>query len=91
MPSRLVSMVRLSIVRLSTPVARIPKCPPFRIEKSRSVTFRQSLRAIALSPPPPRSPRVRALPLIRPPPTIETFSSPSPQIRLLWKWLCPKS
>ena len=36
MPSRLVSIFRLSMVRLSTPVARMPKWPPCRIEKSRS-------------------------------------------------------
>src|SRR5581483_9762149 len=47
-PSRLVSIFRLSIVRLSTPVARIPKCPPCKIEKSRSSTFRQFLSAMAL-------------------------------------------
>ena len=52
MPSRFVSMVRLSMVKLSTPVARIPKCPPCRIAKSRSVTFRQFLRLMALLPTP---------------------------------------
>src|SRR3984957_5123969 len=48
MPSRLVSIFRLSIVKLSTPVASTPKCPPFRIEKSRSVTLRQFFSAIDL-------------------------------------------
>src|ERR1017187_9606691 len=86
-----VSILRLSMVRLSTPVARTPKCPAVRIEKSRSVTFRQSLRAIALLPPPRAWPRARALPEIKPPPTIAMFSSSSPQIRLLCQWLWPKS
>ena len=49
-PSRLVSIARLSMVRLSTPVASTAKCPPFRTEKSRSRTLRHSLRAIALLP-----------------------------------------
>ena len=38
-PSRLVSIMMLSIVKLSTPVARIPKWPPVAIEISRSVTL----------------------------------------------------
>jgi hypothetical protein len=52
MPSRLVSTRTLSIVRLSTPVARIAKWPPWRIEMSRMVTLRQSLRLIDLLPQP---------------------------------------
>ena len=52
MPSRLVSIFRLSMVKLSTPVARMPKCPPCRIEKSRSVTLRQFFRLMDLLPTP---------------------------------------
>ncbi len=52
MPSRLVSIFRLSIVRLSTPVARMPKCPPWRMEKSRRMTLRQFFRAMDLLPVP---------------------------------------
>src|SRR5436190_23245001 len=52
MPSRLVSILRLSIVRLSTPVARIAKCPPCRIVISRRFTLRQFFSAIALLPQP---------------------------------------
>src|ERR1035437_2563439 len=51
-PSRFVSIFRLSTVKLSTPVARIAKCPPSRIEMSRKITFRQSFRLIALLPQP---------------------------------------
>ena len=47
-PSRLVSIFRLSMVKLSTPVARMAKCPPCRIEKSRSVTLRQFFKLMAL-------------------------------------------
>ena len=36
MPSRSVSILRLSMVRLSTPVSSMPKWPPLRMEKSRS-------------------------------------------------------
>ena len=49
-PSRLVSIFRPSIVRLSTPVARIPNQPPCWIVKSRRITLRQFLSAIALLP-----------------------------------------
>ncbi len=52
MPSRSVSIFRLSMVRLSTPVNSKPKCPPFRIEKSRKMTLRQFFSAIALFPTP---------------------------------------
>src|SRR5262245_65425757 len=45
-PSRLVSIFKLSMVRLSTPVARIPKCPACRIEKSRNVTLRSEERRV---------------------------------------------
>src|ERR1041385_8249901 len=45
-PSRFVSTLTLSIVRLSTPVASRAKCPPLRIEKSRSKTLRQSFNEI---------------------------------------------
>src|ERR1700683_524329 len=48
MPSRWVSIFRLSAVRFETPVARIAKCPPCRMEKSRRGTLRQFLRAMAL-------------------------------------------
>src|SRR5205814_9764567 len=51
-PSRLVSILRLSTVKLSTPVARIAKCPPWRKETSRIEMLRQFLRLIALSPTP---------------------------------------
>jgi hypothetical protein len=49
-PSRFVSILRLSIVRLSTPVASNAKWPPCETVKSLSVTFRTSFRAIALLP-----------------------------------------
>ena len=52
MPSRLVSIFRLSMVRLSTPVARMPKWPPCRIEKSRRRTLWQFFSAMALLPTP---------------------------------------
>ena len=51
MPSRLVSILMLSMVRLSTPVTRMPKWPPFEIETSRMVTLWQSLKATVLSAP----------------------------------------
>src|SRR5580692_5436510 len=50
MPSRLVSILSPSIVRLSTPVARIPNQPPCWIVTSRRITLRQFFRAIALLP-----------------------------------------
>ena len=50
MPSRLVSILRLSMVRLSTPVARMANHPPCRMEMSLMVTLRQSLRLMALLP-----------------------------------------
>src|SRR5947208_2048146 len=52
MPSRLVSIFRLSSVRLSTPVARMANQPAASIEKSRRMTLRQFFRAIALFPTP---------------------------------------
>src|SRR5437868_1980856 len=96
MASRLVSIVRLSIVRLSTPVARIAKCPPCKIEMSRNVTLRQFFRLIDLFPTPAGntvslSPRLRPRPQINPGPVTEILERPSPQIRLLCQWLWPKS
>ena len=101
MPSRMVSMSRLSIVRLSTPVASTPNHPPSRILKSRSSTSRQFFKAMVLLPTPGlvssgRSasfshPRLSPLPQINPGPVIETPSSPSPQSSELCQWLCPKS
>src|SRR5579884_1116321 len=74
-PSRSVSKITLSTVRLSTPVARTQKWPPFNTEMSRIVTLWQFFRLMVLSPTPgfdsPR-PRVRPLPQIRPGPRIET-------------------
>ena len=52
MPSRFVSILTLSTVRLSTPVARIAKWPPCLIVMSRMVTLRLFLSAIALLPVP---------------------------------------
>ena len=97
MPSRFVSIFRLSIVRLSAPVARIAKWPPCSIEKSRNVTLRQFFRLMDLLPTPGSSafgpsfplPLLRPLPQISPGPTIEIFLSPSPQIKLLCQWLWP--
>ena len=75
MPSRLVSILRLSMVRLSTPVARMPNHPPCRMEKSLRMTLRQFLSAMALLPTPGAVvlgsafslwPRLRPLPQIRP-------------------------
>src|ERR1700688_3849728 len=88
MPSRLVSIFRLSMVRLSTPVARIAKCPPCKIEKSRNVRLRQFFRLIDLFPTPTSRglsplPRLRPLPQIKPGPKIETLSISSPHMRLL--------
>src|SRR4051812_10092387 len=51
-PSRLVSTRRLSIVKLSMPVASTPNHPPCRMEKSRSVTLRQFFSAMLLLPEP---------------------------------------
>ena len=59
MPSRLVSIFKSSSVRLSTPVARMPKWPAARIAMSRTVTLRQRLSAIALSAAPGASARGR--------------------------------
>jgi hypothetical protein len=47
-PSRLVSILTLSTVILSTPVARIAQLPPQRREKSRRVTLRDSLQGDGL-------------------------------------------
>src|SRR5678815_3655211 len=47
-PSRLVSTFKLSMVRLSTPVAKRANHPPCRIEKSLRMTLRQFNRAIDL-------------------------------------------
>jgi hypothetical protein len=100
MPSRFVSIVRLSIVALSTPVSRIAMWPPRWIVKSRSSTLRESLSAIALFAWPARvsrssargfSPRLNPFPSMRPGPVIDTSSTFSPQIRLLCQWLWPKS
>ena len=79
MPSRLVSIFRLSMVRLSTPVARMPNHPPCRMEKSLRSTLRQFLSAMALLPTPlcqsvgqrrpfRRHPRLNPLPQISPGP-----------------------
>jgi hypothetical protein len=81
MPSRLVSIFRLSMVRLSTPVARMPKWPPLRMEKSRSVTLRQSFSAMALSAPPSLA-RQRLAADEAAADDGDVFE-PSPQIRLL--------
>src|SRR6266536_4135701 len=79
-PSRLVSIFKLSIVRLSTPVARMANQPAANMEKSRKIMLRQFFRAIALLPTPGLSvlgrsvsllcPRLRPLPQIRPGPRI---------------------
>jgi hypothetical protein len=47
-PSRFVSTFKLSIVKLSTPVASIANHPPCKIEMSLMITFLQSSRLIAL-------------------------------------------
>ena len=52
MPSRSVSILRLSMVRLSTPVSKRPKWPPFKMEKSLKITLWQFLSAMALLPAP---------------------------------------
>ena len=52
MPSRSVSIFRLSMVRLSTPVNRSPKWPPLSSEKSRRMTLRQFFNPMALLPTP---------------------------------------
>src|SRR5579859_4843380 len=72
-PSLSVSTFILSIVRLSTPVARMAKCPPCRTETSRILTLRQSFRLMVLFPPPSGTLvlRVSPLPQIRPCPRIE--------------------
>ena len=82
MPSRLVSIFKLSMVRLSTPVARMANHPAASMEKSRRITLRQFFRAIALLPTPGLSvlgrsvssacPRLRPFPQIRPAPKIAT-------------------
>src|SRR5882724_7425523 len=73
-PSRFVSTSRLSMVRLSTPVARRANQPPCSTEKSRNRTLWQFFRAIVLLATPGRpdagrswselSPRLRPLPQI---------------------------
>ena len=89
-PSRSVSIFRLSMVRLSTPVAKRPKWPAFKIEKSRRITLRQFLRAMALFPLPGVSargsslrPELNPFPQIRPGPRMATSCRPSPQSKLL--------
>ena len=52
MPSRFVSILMLSIVKLSTPVARIANQPPCRIDTSRMITLRLFFSAMALLPAP---------------------------------------
>ncbi len=82
MPSRLVSIFRLSIVRFSTPVARISKWPPCRMEKSRRSTLWQFFRLMDLLPTPgfmAPCPRLSPLPQMRPVPVIRMFSMCSPQ------------
>ena len=92
MPSRLVSILRLSMVKLSTPVARMPNRPPWRMEKSLRMTLRQFLRAMALLPTPGAVvlgsafsswPRLRPLPQMRPGPKMPKSWMFSPQMRLL--------
>src|SRR6185437_3327220 len=90
-PSRLVSTFKLSIVRLSTPVASIANHPPCKIEMSFIITLRQSNRLMALlgrtSPFLPLL--TNPFPHIFPVPIIETSCRFSPQIKLLCQWLCP--
>src|ERR1039458_7042701 len=90
MPSRSVSIFRLSIVRLSTPVTSTPKWPPFRMEKSRRITLCALRIASDLFPTPATSanggscrPLLSPLPQIRPGPMMPTLLMPSPQMRLL--------
>ena len=87
MPSRFVSIFKLSIVKLSTPVARTPKCPPSRIEKSRSSTLWQFFNAIALFPAPGVSalgfslsipPRLQPLPPDQSSPNNRKITNPLP-------------
>jgi hypothetical protein len=92
-PSRLVSITRPSMRKLSTPVGRMQKWPPLSIVMSRMATLRHCFRAIALLPcngadsslPPRTSPR----PSMVPGPEMVMLVRPSPQIRLLCQWLCP--
>ena len=87
MPSRLVSIFRLSIVKLSTPVARMPKWPPCRMEKSRRITLWQFFSAIALLPTPGcfgdevlvAVPRLNPLPQISPGPRMANCESLRPR------------
>ena len=48
MPSRLVSIFKLSMVRLSTPVARIANQPPCRMVRSLMLTLRHHFSEIDL-------------------------------------------
>src|SRR5437763_9326845 len=50
MPSRLVSITRPSIRKLSTPVGRMPKWPPLRIVMPWMYTLLHSFRELALLP-----------------------------------------
>ena len=94
-PSRFVSITRLSIRKLSTPVGRMPKWPPLTIVMSWMRTLRHSFSAMALLPcNGPDSwlpPRTRPVQSILPGPARVTLVRPSPQIRLLCQWLWPKS
>jgi PAS domain S-box-containing protein len=92
-PSRLVSTFRLSMVKLSTPVASRAKWPQRNMDKSFSVTFLHSFRLMALLPTPSRrlSSRVNPFPSIFPGPLIVISSRLIPQIREFFQWLCPKS
>src|SRR5665213_169335 len=84
-PSRLVSTFKLSIVRLSTPVANIANHPPCKIEISLMITFRHIKRLIDLlgfsSPFFPFL--TNPFPQILPAPMMEISCRFSPQIKLL--------
>src|SRR5690348_10045779 len=85
MPSRLVSILTLSIVMLSVPVAKIPNHPPCLMEISLMITFLHIKRLIdllaRLSPFFPL--RTRPLPQIMPLPLMVTSCNFTPQMRLL--------
>src|SRR6266545_3447834 len=75
------------------PLNSTAKWPPRRKVTPSTRTLLHSLSDSALSPTPfaTELPVTRPSPSIVPVPVIATSCTPSPHMRALWKWLCPKS
>ena len=92
MPSRLVSIFRLSMVRLSTPVARMPKWPPggWKNRAEYVVAVLEADGLVARAACSASGPARPLSPLPDPArPDNGDILDPSPQIRLLCQWLWP--